>query len=75
MDQLKLFVKLASRARYIDSAGDVPLAIFHPLYDARGLAALGTVRALGSVHHFFTICRLGDLGHGRLLSCLGGAVL
>ena len=61
---LELLVKLAGRARDINTAGNIPFAIFHALYDAGGFAALGTVRALGGIHHFFAIRRFGDLSHG-----------
>src|SRR5690349_7454349 len=47
---LKLLKKLAGRAGDEDAAGHAALAVFHPLNDASGFAALGAVRALGGVH-------------------------
>ena len=52
---LKLLVKLTRRAGNENPPGDAPLAVFHPLHDARGFDALGTVRALGGVHDFLAI--------------------
>ena len=43
-------------SRDVDSAGNVALAVFHPLHDARRLAALGAIRALGGVHDLLAIC-------------------
>src|SRR5690242_3460181 len=47
---LKLLKELAGRAGDEDAAGHAPLAVFHPLHDAGGLAAFGAIRALGGVH-------------------------
>jgi hypothetical protein len=62
---LKLLVKLTSRAGDIHSTWDISFTIFYPFHDARWFAALGTIRALGSVHNFFTISRFGDLSHDQ----------
>jgi len=60
---LQLLVKLAGRAGDENPAGDVAFAVLHALHDAGRLAALGTVGALGCVHHFFAIRGLCNLGH------------
>src|SRR5438270_12815156 len=60
---LQLFVKLAAGAGNKDTAGNVAFAVLDALYDPGGLTALGTIGALGSVHYFLAVCRLGDLGH------------
>ena len=60
---LKLLVEVARRAGDENPAGDVALAVFHTLYDAGGLAALGAVGALGRVHYFLTVCSFSNLGH------------
>jgi hypothetical protein len=61
-DSLELLEELTRRARNINPAGDVAFAIFHPLHNARGLAALGAIRALGSVHDLLTVSCFCDLG-------------
>ena len=66
--KLQLLVELAAGARNIDAAGDVALAVFYPLHNPGGLAALGAIRALGGIHYFLAISRLGDLGHYFLLN-------
>jgi hypothetical protein len=43
---LQLLVELARRAGDENPAGDTAFAVFDPLYDAGGLAALGAVGAL-----------------------------
>src|SRR5215468_6381516 len=68
---LQLLVEFATRTRNIDAAGDVAFPVLYAFCDARRLATLGAIRALGSVHHFLAISRLGDLGHVSLLSCIG----
>src|ERR1700680_2326467 len=64
----QLLEKLTRRARNKHSAGHSALAVLHSLHNAGRLAALRTIRALGSVHHFFTICCLCNLGHSCLLT-------
>jgi len=61
--RLELFAEFAGGAGNEDSARDAAFAIFDALHDTRGLAALGTVGALGGVHHFFAVCGFGDFGH------------
>jgi hypothetical protein len=61
--RLQLFAEFAAGAGNENSAGDATLAVFDALHDTRGLAALGTVGALGRVHHFFAVCGFGDFGH------------
>jgi hypothetical protein len=70
---LELLVELAGGAGNKNSTGDAALAIFDALDDACGLAALGTVGALGGVHHLLAICSFGDLGH--YFSCFGYEVI
>ena len=43
---LELLVELTRRAGDENPAGDTAFAVFDPLYDAGGLAALGAVGAL-----------------------------
>lgn len=72
---LQLLVELAAGARNVDSAGDIALAVFDPLHNPGRFAALRAIRALGGVHYFLAISRLGDLGHYFLLrEILIGAV-
>ena len=54
--------ELACRARDVNPARDAAFAVFHPLNNARGLAALGTIRALGGVHDLLAVRCLCDLG-------------
>lgn len=61
---LQLLKKLATGAGNKDPARNVALAVLHALHNARRLAALGAIRALGGVHHFLAICCFGYLGHG-----------
>ena len=61
--ELKLFVKFAARAGNKNSAGSTALAVFHPLHDARRLAALGAIGALRGIHDFLAVCSLCDLSH------------
>ena len=63
IEGLQLFVEFARGAGNVDAARDIALPVFYALYDARRLAALGAIRALGCVHHLLTISRFGDLGH------------
>src|ERR1700722_598160 len=62
--------ELARRAGNINPAGNVALAVLHPLDDAGRLAALGAIGALGSVHHLLAVGCFSDLstyGHGSFL--------
>jgi hypothetical protein len=68
LTQLELFVELAGGAGNEDSAGDTALAILYAFNDPGGLAALGTVSALGGVHFLLTICCLRNLGRHLLIS-------
>jgi len=61
---LELFEEFTAGAGNKDAAGHVALAIFHALHNAGGLAAFGAIRALGRVHHLFTVRCFGDFGHG-----------
>jgi hypothetical protein len=61
--RLELLVEFAGGAGDENAAGDAALAVLDALYDARGLAALGAIGALGGVHYFLTVSSLGDLGH------------
>src|SRR5262249_24893752 len=74
---LQLLVEFATRTRNIDAAGDIAFPVLYAFHDARRLATLGAIRALGSVHHFLAISRLGDLGHYVLLVgiCVGSGYL
>src|SRR5215468_4916000 len=74
---LQRLVLFATRTRNIDAAGDVAFPVLYAFHDARRLAALGAICALGSVHHFLAISRLGDLGHYVLLVgiCVGSGYL
>jgi len=65
---LKLFIELAGGAGNEDPPGDAALPVFYPLYDTRRLAALGTIRALGCVHHLLTVCCLRNLCRHSLIS-------
>ena len=60
---LQLLVKLAGGAGNENPAGGAAFAVLHPFDDARGLAALGAVGALGGVHYLLTVSSLGNLGH------------
>jgi hypothetical protein len=60
---LKLLVELAGRTRDKNPAWNSALTVFDALYDASGLAALRTISALGSVHHFFAVGSFCDFGH------------
>ena len=67
---LQLLVKFTRRARDENASGNTTLAILHALDDARRLAALGAIRALGSIHHLLAVCCFCDLGtycHGSVL--------
>src|SRR5271167_2566912 len=66
----QLLEELTRRTRNIDPAGHAALAVLHPLDDAGGLAALGTVVTLRRVHHLHSISRLGYLDHDSLLTGL-----
>jgi hypothetical protein len=66
--RLELLVKLASRAGNKNPSGNAALAIFHSLHNTRGLAAFGTIRALGGVHLFLTIRCLRNLRCHSLIS-------
>jgi hypothetical protein len=59
---LQLLEKITRRARNINSAWDAAFAVFDPLHDARGLAALGAIRALGSVHDLLAVRGFCDFG-------------
>jgi len=61
--KLQLFAELAGGARDEDSASNAALAIFYTLDDARGLAALGAVGALGRVHYLLAISCFGNFCH------------
>ena len=68
---LKLLEELTARARDINPARDAALAVFHALDDARGLAALGAIRALGGVHDLlavFAILALTAMSFDLLIS-------
>ena len=70
---LQLLEKLTSRARDINPAWDAPLAVFHSLYNPRWLAALGAIRALGSIHDLLAVsclCNLCAYCHGSFLLTL-----
>src|ERR1700761_986852 len=64
----KLFVEVAGGAGDVYAAGDAALAVLDPLHDAGGLAALGTIGALGRVHYLLAVCCLGDFSHGNSVS-------
>jgi len=72
----QLLEEFAGRARNKYSAGHAALAILHPFHDAGCLATLWTIRALGCVHDFLTICCLCNLGHrsspGKILPQAAG---
>src|SRR5262249_21933647 len=70
---LELFVEFAAGAGNKDAARNVALTVLYPLYDAGRLAALGAVGALGGIHHFLAVRRLGDLGHCQSLLMSGFA--
>src|SRR6476661_8331606 len=65
---LELLVEIACRAGDVDSAGNAALTVLDALHDARRLAALGTVRALGRVHYLLAICGLCNLRHDSPLT-------
>src|SRR5262245_33504216 len=62
---LELFEEFAAGAGNKDTARHVAFAVLDALNDARGLATLGAIGALGRIHHFLAVRRLGDLGHGK----------
>jgi len=59
----ELLVEFAGGAGDENAARDAAFAVFDPLNDAGGLAALGAIRALGGVHYLLAVCCLGNLGH------------
>jgi hypothetical protein len=59
---LQLLEEFARGARDINPARDVAFAIFNAFDDACGLAALGTIRALGGIHDLFAVGCFCDLG-------------
>jgi hypothetical protein len=59
----ELFVEFAGGAGDEDSTRDTALTIFYPLYNARWLATLGAVGALGRVHYLFAISCFGNFCH------------
>src|SRR3977135_1203863 len=61
---LQLLEELAGRARNVNPARDAPLAVLNPFHNARSLAALRAIRALGSVHDLLAVCCLCNLSHG-----------
>jgi hypothetical protein len=60
---LELLVELASGAGDVHSARHAAFSIFDTLHNASRLGALGTIRALGGVHLFFTVARFRNLCH------------
>src|SRR6185437_6066094 len=60
---LELLVELASGAGDVHSARHAAFPILDALHNACRLGALGTIRALGGVHLFFTIARFRNLCH------------
>src|SRR4029077_8672704 len=67
---LQLLEKLTRRARDVNPARDAAFAVFHALDDARGLAALGAIRALGGVHDLLAVSCLCDLRAYCHFKCL-----
>lgn len=63
-EELEFFEEFAAGAGNKDATGHVALAVFHPLYNAGGLAALGAIRALRCIHHLVTVRCFGYFGHG-----------
>src|SRR5262249_28113050 len=61
--KLKFFAEFAAGAGNIDPAGEIALAVLQPFDDAGGLAALGAIGALGSVHYLLAVCCFGNLRH------------
>ena len=59
---LQLLVKFTRRARDENASGNTTLAILNALHDARRLAALGAIRALGGIHHLLAVCCFCNLG-------------
>jgi hypothetical protein len=70
---LQFLEELAARARNEDPSTHIAFTVFNALYDAGGLAALGTIGALGGIHHFLAISGLGYLGHGFDLLLFDGS--
>jgi hypothetical protein len=60
---LELLVEFAGGAGDEDSTRDAALTVFYPLYNARWLATLGAVSALGRVHYLFAISCFGNFCH------------
>jgi hypothetical protein len=65
---LELLEEFASWAGDEDATGDAAVPVFYPLYDAGGLATLGTVCAFRGIHFFFSICCFCNLCHRCLLT-------
>jgi len=65
-DRLELLKKITRRARNVDPARDAAFAVFDPLHDTGGLAALGAIGALVGVHFLLAVAGLGNLCHGVL---------
>jgi hypothetical protein len=61
---LQLLEELAGRARNVNPARDAALAVLNPFHDARSLAALRAIRALGGVHDLLAVRRRCNLSHG-----------
>src|SRR5215469_18710686 len=75
---LQLLEELAGGARDVNAARDAAFPVFHALDDARRLAALGAIRALGGIHDLFAVGGFRDLGtychdESLLLSNVGAA--
>jgi hypothetical protein len=67
-DSLELLVEFAAGAGNKDASGNVAFAVLHALHDPCGLAALGTVGALGGVHDLLAVRRFGDFCHDDAFS-------
>ena len=61
---LEFFAEFAGRAGNEHASRQAAFSVLHSLHDTRGLAAFGAVGAFGRVHHFLSVCGLGNLGHG-----------
>lgn len=62
LPNLQLLVEVASGAGDVNAAGNSALPILYPLHNSGGLAAFGTIGALGRIH-LGTVSGFGNLGH------------
>jgi hypothetical protein len=62
-DDLELLEEIACRAGDVHSAWRAALTVLDTLHDAGRFGALGTIRALVSIHDLLTVAGLGNFRH------------